>query len=276
MKRYIFLSALLLLSLAGCGSEKNTSVSESREEASSAVTTEAVTSSVETALSETTAEMTTDTKKETTDETKTVKAATVQTTAAETEPETEPVTAPPMDLPDGQLVRILDYIPDAVIDLRYATTNNFTGTVIYDSSEAYLCFGTVKKLMNVQAQLKEKGYMILIWYAYRPIEAQWALWNVCPDPNFVADPNNGVTSHGRGNTMDISLVYDEDGSEVTMPSLFDEFNASADRDYNDVSAEAAANAQLLEEVMFSNGFTGYRGEWWDYSDTNRYELIMPQ
>ncbi len=173
---------------------------------------------------------------------------------------------------DGQLVRILDFIPDAEIDLRYATTNNFTGTVIYDDSEAYLCYGTVKKLISVQNELKEMGYRILIWDAYRSTEAQWKLWETYPDPTFVANPNNGITSHSRGNTIDISLVY-EDGSPVEMPSAFDEFEAIADRDYSDVSETAAANSRLLEEVMYRHGFTGYWGEWWDYSDTNQYELI---
>ncbi len=173
---------------------------------------------------------------------------------------------------DGQLVRILDFIPDAEIDLRYATTNNFTGTVIYDDSEAYLCYGTVKKLACVQSELKEMGYRILIWDAYRSPEAQWKLWETYPDPAFVANPNNGITSHSQGNTIDISLVY-EDGSLVEMPSAFDEFEAIADRDYSDVSETAAENSRLLEKIMYKYGFTGYYGEWWDYSDTNQYELI---
>jgi len=71
--------------------------------------------------------------------------------------------------------------------------------------------------------------------------------------------------------IDISLVY-EDGSPVDMSSTFDEFTAIADRDYTDVSETAAANSRRFEEVMYRNGFTGYCGEWWDYSDTNRYEL----
>lgn len=173
---------------------------------------------------------------------------------------------------DGQLVRILDYIPDAVIDMRYATTNNFTGVVLYEDSEAYLCYGTVKKLMQVQEELKEKGYRILIWDAYRSPDAQWKLWEAYPDPTFVADPRNGITGHSQGNTIDISMIY-EDGSSVEMPSAFDEFAAIADRDYSDVSKKAKENAMILESVMYKNGFTGYSGEWWDYSDTQRYNLI---
>ena len=199
------------------------------------------------------------------------------TTTAEptTEPKTEPptTTAAPTDrdIPDGELVRILDYIPDAVIDLRYATTNNFTGKVIYDSGEAYLCYATVKKLMKVQEELRERGFRLIIWDPYRPHEAQEKLWEVCPDPNFVADPRNGITSHSRGNTVDLGIVY-EDGSEVELPSGFDEFSALADRDYSDVSEEAAKNSQMLEDIMVKNGFYGYWGEWWHYSDVDTYEL----
>lgn len=170
---------------------------------------------------------------------------------------------------DGQLVRILEYIPDAEIDLRYATADNFTGSVIYDDPEAYLCYGTVKKLMSVQNELKEKGYRILIWDAYRSHEAQWKLWETYPDPMFVADPNYGISGHSLGNTIDISIVH-LDGTPVEMPSGFDEFSSIADRDYSDVSETAAANSRLLEDVMYRNGFTGYSGEWWDYSDTQEF------
>lgn len=196
------------------------------------------------------------------------------TTAAPTEAIiTEKYTIPESTEPptDGKIVRILDYIPDAVIDLRYATENNFTGVVLYDDPEAYLCYGTVKKLIGVQNDLREKGYSILIWDAYRSPEAQQRLWNEYPDPMFVADPRNGITSHSRGDTVDIAIVR-LDGSSVELPSEFDEFNSAADRDYSDVSEIAAANARILEEAMYNNGFTGYAGEWWDYSDTDRYEL----
>lgn len=175
---------------------------------------------------------------------------------------------------DGELVRVLDYIPDAVIDLRYATENNFTGTVIYDDAEAYLCYGTVKKLFNVQEELKENGFSIIIWDAYRSETAQYRLWEVCLNPVYVADPRNGITSHSRGNTIDLGIVY-TDGSKVELPSGFDEFSTLADRDYSDVSTQAAENSQLLEDIMTRYGFEGYWGEWWHYSDIYTYDLITP-
>lgn len=187
-----------------------------------------------------------------------------------TEPETEPATeAPTAPSDDGQLVLIKDYIPDIYLDIRYATTNNFTGTVVYDSPDAYLCYGTVKKLMAVQDALREKGLSLIIWDAYRPVEAQQRLWDVCPNPTYVADPRNGITSHSRGNTVDLGIVA-SDGSYVPVPSGFDEFSTLADRNYADVPEEAARNSQMLEDIMSANGFYGYWGEWWHYSDYTEY------
>ncbi len=251
MKKTLFLSLISILILTGCTSE-NTDNAFSSSDLTPTITSTYVAATTDTATESATA----------------TEQSTYESTTLYTEP-TETTTEVIPD--DGQLVRILDYIPDAEIDLRYATTNNFTGTVIYNDAEAYLCYGTVKKLIQVQRELKEMGYRILIWDAYRSTEAQWKLWETYPDPTFVANPNNGITSHSRGNTIDISIVY-EDGSPVEMPSAFDEFTAIADRDYSDVSEAAANNSRLLEEVMYRNGFTGYRGEWWDYSDTNRYDV----
>ena len=189
------------------------------------------------------------------------------------EPETgTPEVSEPEAVSDDELVLITDYIPDIKTEIRYATENNFTGRIIYDSSDAYLRYGTVKKLMTVQAELKELGYELLIWDAYRPTEAQWRLWEVYPDASFVSDPSKGYSSHSRGNTVDITILR-IDGENVEMPSEFDEFTAIADRDYSDVSEAAAENARLLEDIMYRNGFSGYRKEWWHYSDTVKYDVV---
>ena len=172
---------------------------------------------------------------------------------------------------DEDFVRVRDYIPDIVVDLHYATENNFTGQRIYDFTEAWLRYGTVKKLMQVQEELKKSGLCLKIWDGFRPVSAQFRLWEVCPDPVYVADPNDGFSSHSRGNTVDITLVT-EDGTEVVMPTGFDDFSALADRDYSDCGIEAAANALFLEECMTEHGFSPYFGEWWHFSDTQSYPV----
>lgn len=174
---------------------------------------------------------------------------------------------------DDEYVLVKKYMPDIYVELMYTTENNFTGVRIYDFTDAYLRYGTVKKLANVQKELKEQGYRLKIWDAYRPFEAQQKLWEVYPDPNYVANPANGMKKHNLGGTVDITMVA-ADGSVISMPTEFDDFSLKADRDYSDIEdEEAVKNVMILQNAMENNGFTGYQGEWWDYSDTVEYEAV---
>ena len=174
---------------------------------------------------------------------------------------------------DDEYVLVKKYMPDIYVELMYATENNFTGVRIYDFTDAYLRYGTVKKLANVQKELKEQGYRLKIWDAYRPFEAQQKLWEVYPDPNYVANPANGMKKHNLGGTVDITMVA-ADGSIIPMPTEFDDFSLKADRNYSDIdNEEAVNNVMILQNAMENNGFTGYQGEWWDYSDTVEYEAV---
>ncbi len=201
-------------------------------------------------------------------------APTLETLPAQTAPpETTaalPETTAPEPAPED-FVRVLDYIPSARQELMYATGRNFTGQVIYDFTDAYLRYGTVKKLMAVSEDLAQLGLSLKIWDGFRPVSAQFRLWEVCPDPAFVANPQKGFSSHSRGNTVDITLV-DADGNELEMPTGFDDFSAKADRDYSDCTQTAAAHAELLEVLMEKHGFRGYSAEWWHYSDTDEYPV----
>ncbi|MBQ9993364.1 MAG: M15 family metallopeptidase, partial [Clostridia bacterium] len=186
-------------------------------------------------------------------------ATTVTTTAAPTT-----TTTPPLP-DDTELVLIAEYIPDIIIDLKYATCDNFTGVKIYESADAYLRYGTVKKLAAAAQMAESHGYRLKIWDAYRPVSAQYKLWDICPDPTYVSNPENGFSKHSRGNTVDITLVY-SDCTDIPMPSGYDDFSSLADRDYSDVSSDARGNALLLESIMEECGSVGYFGEWWHYYD----------
>lgn len=172
---------------------------------------------------------------------------------------------------DETFVPVEEYIPDAIVNLKYATDNNFTGQTIYDFKDAYLRYGTVKKLASAADNLRGQGYRLLIWDAFRPTLAQWKLWKACPNAAYVSDPNKGFSSHSRGNTVDVTLAL-SDGTPAEMPSGFDDFTARADRDYSDASAAAAQNATLLETVMKKNGFKPYSAEWWHFSDETAYPV----
>ena len=184
-------------------------------------------------------------------------------------PEDLPLPVEGSGIRDLEMVRVLSYMPDLKVDLKYATKDNYTGKVVYSFDEPYLRFGTVKKLLQAQAQLKELGYELVLWDAFRPNEAQYILFDAFPNGNFVANPyGGGHSSHTNGGTVDVTLM--KDGVLCEMPSGFDEFSALGDRNYGDVSAEAAANSRLLEQIMTNNGFTGYFGEWWHYGDNTGY------
>ena len=178
---------------------------------------------------------------------------------------------------ESDFVNVLDYIPDMAVDLQYATVNNFTGKVVYKTNEAYLRYGTVMKLMAVQKELREMGYLLKLWDGFRTVNSHKELWFANPDPNFIADPANGGSSHSRGNTVDVTVV-DAYGQELTMPTGFDDFTVLADRDYSDCSAAAAENATMLQELMEKHGFIPYENEWWHFRDQDEYpveEILDP-
>jgi len=179
---------------------------------------------------------------------------------------------PAVEPEDEDLVSITDYITDAHIDLKYSTADNFTGQVIYDFDRPLLRYGTVKKLMAVQDELRAMGLSLKIWDGFRPTQAQFRLWELYPDPQYVSDPNKGFSGHSRGNTVDLTVV-EADGGEIPMPTGYDDFTALADRDYSDVPEQAAENAAMLEELMTRYGFRGYEKEWWHYTDTTEYPVI---
>lgn len=202
---------------------------------------------------------------------------TVPQTEAETqatEPVTEPPeeTDPPREPEDEDFVRIIDYIPTARVELAYATANNFTGYRIYDFTDAYLRYGTVRKLVQVSEELEEQGIGLIIWDGFRPAAAQAKLWEICPDPTFVSHPVTGKRTHCRGNTVDISIYDLETGEDLPMPTGYDNFTAYADRDYSDCSKDAAENASLLEQTVEKYGFTPYFAEWWHFADTKDYPI----
>jgi len=171
---------------------------------------------------------------------------------------------------DSDLVRVRDYIPDIQEDLKYATSENFTGSVIYSFQDTYLRYGTVKKLSCVQEELRVLGLSIKIWDGFRPISAQFRLWEIYPNDTYVANPNQGFSNHSRGNAVDVTLV-DSNGAELEMPTAFDDFSGKADRNYSEIPPLPRANAELLEQIMQKHGFQGYYGEWWHFNDTQKYE-----
>lgn len=167
---------------------------------------------------------------------------------------------------NDEFMNVLEVDPDIIVDLRYATENNFTHKKIYDFTTAISRTNTVKKLGIASRLLKKQGYRIKIWDAYRPVSAQEKLFEVYPDPNFVLPPNPNA-SHQKGVTFDLTIT-DMDGNEQEMQSAFDEFNATASRSYDGRTPLQQKNYDILNDAMTKAGFVGYSEEWWDYRDSD--------
>lgn len=165
--------------------------------------------------------------------------------------------------PERELIDIHALIPDAVIDLRYAGTNNFTGEQIYDTNLAFLRFEVAIALQAVQQELKSRGYGIKVFDAYRPYAATLKFYEIVKDTHYVASPKYG-SRHNRGCAVDLTIVDLRTGTELDMGTPFDEFSEKAGHAYTDFSKEVLQNRALLKDMMISHGFVLYPFEWWHY------------
>jgi len=161
-------------------------------------------------------------------------------------------------------VDIQQIIPSINLDIKYATTDNFTHTKLYDSAQALLRQGTADKLKEVADEVETKGYHLKIWDAYRSPDAQFKLWNLVPDTRYVANPNKGYSNHSRGSAVDVTLI-DFQGNEILMPTGYDDFTGAAAR------ASENVNATYLQTVMIKHGFKRLATEWWHFDDKDPYQ-----
>lgn len=160
------------------------------------------------------------------------------------------------------LVDVQTVIPGVVIDLKYATPDNFTGQIIYDFDTCFLRKEAAERLREVQEELRSLGLGLKIWDGFRPLSAQWKFWELVPDERYVSDPRKGGR-HTRGTAVDLTLIT-LDGVELEMPSGFDDFSERAHREFQGATPEAKSNSLLLETVMEKHGFQGLPSEWWHF------------
>lgn len=159
--------------------------------------------------------------------------------------------------------------PGIRLDMRYATTNNFTGVQVYPSARCYLREDIARRVVAAHRALRRKGLGLKLYDCYRPFSVQEAFWRVMPDERYVLEPRreNGAmvksSRHNRGAAVDATLV-DRKGRELPMPTEFDDFTEKAHRGSKAPSAEARRNSEVLERAMTEQGFVGLPTEWWHF------------
>ena len=151
------------------------------------------------------------------------------------------------------------------LEIRYATTNNFMGSVMYSQARAFLQRPAAQALVRVHRALAREGYGLLIHDAYRPWYVTWMFWEATPDSQriFVANPASG-SRHNRGAAVDLTLYDLKSGRAVRMPSGYDEFTERAYAAYPGGTEPERARRALLRRYMEAEGFEANPTEWWHF------------
>ena len=156
-----------------------------------------------------------------------------------------------------------------ILDIRYATENNFTGRRVYPSARCFLRANVTERLLKVQKELRGQGLGLKAYDCYRPFSVQEEFWRIMPDERYVGKParENGVivksSRHNRGAAVDVTLV-DARGQELPMPTGYDDFSDKAHRNSPAAAPEARRNSQKLERAMQAQGFEPLPTEWWHF------------
>ena len=162
------------------------------------------------------------------------------------------------------LIDVRSMVPDAVVDLRYATADNFLRVPLYPADARCLVHESLGPgLAAAAAQLRGRGYTMVFWDCYRPHEVQVRMFSAVPDPAWVARPGDFARSHEAARSVDVTLAAG--GLLVDMGTGFDDFSPRATAYATDgVSAAQQANRALLRTAMAAGGLAVYSGEWWHF------------
>ena len=184
---------------------------------------------------------------------------------------------------DDELVNPKDLIPDIVIDLRYSTPDHSFLNLpegdlplpkFYTANECLMLHIAAKKLKIAQDSLRNirehngknfpEGIGIKIWDGYRPRAVQYLFWELYPNGTYIANPSSG-SKHNSGGAVDLTLIDLSTGTELEMPTLFDDFSDKASHTYSSLPQEVINNRELLKDILMNvAGLNIYSAEWWHY------------
>jgi zinc D-Ala-D-Ala dipeptidase len=190
---------------------------------------------------------------------------------------------------EAGLVDITTLVPDIIVDMRYAGTNNFIGQRIdgYHAPRCYLLKPVAEALRRVELALRQENWGLMIFDCYRPARAvrHFVEWAADPDDqrnkaHYYPDVDKSellgayiapVSGHSRGATVDLTLVLCErDGKNCAAPDMgtsYDFFDERAHTDSPNVTERQRENRDRLKNAMRREGFRNYELEWWHYTLT---------
>jgi zinc D-Ala-D-Ala dipeptidase len=173
-------------------------------------------------------------------------------------------------------IDVRSVVPSAVIDLRYATANNFTHMPLYPADARCLVHESMAPGLAAAAKtLASHGDVLVFWDCYRPHDVQVKMFNVVPNPAWVAKPGAYARSHESGRSVDVTIASAQQPCPsarqlagrclADMGTDFDDFSPRATAFAADgVSLDEQANRALLRDAMSGGGLSVYSGEWWHF------------
>lgn len=181
----------------------------------------------------------------------------------------------PGDFAASDLVEVMSLDPTIRLDVRYASTNNFLGSVFYAEPRVFLQRPAADAVVRVHRALRAQGYGLLLHDGYRPWYVTKAFWDATPLAQrwLVADPASG-SRHNRGAAVDLTLYELATGRVVEMPSTYDESTPRAYAFYPGGTTAQRWHRAMLRRAMEAEGFTVNPSEWWhfDYAGWRAYRL----
>lgn len=180
-----------------------------------------------------------------------------------TEIEPKPVQQSRLDYDTTQWTDIALLDSSILIDMKYATTDNFVQEKMYDCGRCFLRPEVAKAVVAAHQELQKQGLGLKMLDCYRPRPIQWKLWEKVPDPRYVSDPRKG-SMHNRGAAVDLTIA-DARGQELEMGTPYDFFGPEAHPSYTNLPDSVLAHRQLLREVLMRRGFQPTSTEWWHFS-----------
>jgi zinc D-Ala-D-Ala dipeptidase len=184
------------------------------------------------------------------------------------------VNTPPLPIaPDAAaetlLVDVQSRDPTIRVDLRYATSKNFTGKPLpgYEAPRAPLRREAAAALAKVQARLRSKGLGLLVYDGYRPVRASLAMVDWAKrtgredllEQGYIARRSR----HNLGLAVDLTLADLGTGVGLDMGTPFDTFAPAAHT--ANAEGQVLRNRQILVRAMEAEGFRNYDQEWWHFS-----------
>jgi zinc D-Ala-D-Ala dipeptidase len=185
---------------------------------------------------------------------------------------------PPLS-PEARAAGFVDMrsvVPSALIDLRYATPNNFTGMTLYPTDARCLVHESMAPGLAAGAKaVASHGEVLVFWDCYRPHDVQVKMFNVVPNPAWVAKPGPYARSHEAGRSVDVTIASAQQPCPparqlaslclADMGTDFDDFSPRATAFATDgISADEQANRARLRNAMGADGLSVYSGEWWHF------------